>query len=762
MLFLYRFFSKHKKIYLTAICIIFAVFVFLFSKAKFSEDIAEMLPNNLGTEIKLFQNSPLSNKLFVVIESDNAGDSLNAAQAVSEALSNNAELNLSAPKLDGDFLLSYYHFAPNLWNEDLQSKTAALLGKNLNPIIEERLKLAISPEGMFFRNFIVNDPLNLLPIFAQELKSLDISNSFETDNGFISTDSGKRILLIFNYPKNALDLNFSKKLNEAFGKIRLSLPENVNTFFMGAPRYTLENNEIITKDVKRISIISMILLVTLFFVFLKDRKAVFIYFVPPIIISIAVVLTSLLFGGISGITVGFGGVLMGLATDYFVYVYYALKASEEEERFNSLKKIVRPVAVSAITSIITFSLLWFSDIGIFRQVAVFCAIGLAAAFLIAFFVAPFVFDSNKPKKSKLNFSFRLPEISRFTAIAILIVILLSAIISFKYVKFDISLDYLNTVSAKFERDQKIFEQITGDAYNNNEFLFVFGNTKEEALENNEIISRENKGILKLSALFPSEKTKEQNVAMWKKFWTPSKISEIKAAIKKASKKHGIKPGVFDNFYDFLKTGQYEESETFNLYEVFNPIITINGRYAFTNILPKGTQVANTQNIEVLIISNKTLQEKITSGIKSSLYKITIILMLSSFTILAFLLKSVRRALLVLVPVLCGTCVFFIVAAVFGIEVNLFGLFAIPLVLGLGIDYAIFMIHQIKGEAKLHPTKAVVLAASSTLIGFGSLMTANHKVLFIIGFMVFTGILTSILVSLFIVPAFVRHPKGKKI
>jgi predicted RND superfamily exporter protein len=86
----------------------------------------------------------------------------------------------------------------------------------------------------------------------------------------------------------------------------------------------------------------------------------------------------------------------------------------------------------------------------------------------------------------------------------------------------------------------------------------------------------------------------------------------------------------------------------------------------------------------------------------------------------------------------------------------------PLLIALGIDYGIFIIFKgTKTHSLLHPAKAVIIAALSTLIGFGSLMAAQHKVLFIIGFMVFTGILTSILVSVFILPPFLTAGKKEK-
>jgi predicted exporter len=128
-------------------------------------------------------------------------------------------------------------------------------------------------------------------------------------------------------------------------------------------------------------------------------------------------------------------------------------------------------------------------------------------------------------------------------------------------------------------------------------------------------------------------------------------------------------------------------------------------------------------------------------------------------LIALLLKNVKSAVLAMLPPLCGLGVFFASAALFKIEINIFGIFAMPLLIALGIDYGIFIIFKgTKSHSLLHPFKAVIVAALSTLIGFGSLMAAQHRVLFIIGFMVFVGVLTSILVSIFIIPSFLDANK----
>jgi predicted exporter len=761
---LYLLISKHKKIYFSLTALFFAVFIVLFSQIKFKEDASEMLPASFSQELKLFQNSPLSNKIFVVIESeDEEAVQIYSAQ-VAAAFLNHEKIKFSAPKMDADFLLSYYYNAPNVWNKDFESKIIPLISEEaIASKMKENAKSLYSPEGMFTQRFVLSDPLGLLTVFAQELQKLNFSGgALEVRNGVLVSKNGRQSLLVFDYEKNFLDAGGAKEINGFFEEIKKTLPDNVKTFYMGAPRYTFENSELIQKDLTGIFFIAGFLMLVLFIVFFRDKKSLLIYVLPSFVVAFAGVIAAFVFGGVSGITICFGAVLTGLCIDYSVYVYFALKATKEEDRFKTVKLMFNPLAVSAATSIAGFLLLLLSDTAIFNQIAVFCASGLAAAFFIALFAMPFIFDCGQLRaKSENEPAYRSGgHRNRFFAAAVLAAIALCSFIGFRHVKFNSSFESLNTVSKEFEADKKVFKSLTDNAYGNNEFLFVFGKTKEEALENNEALAVNNREDLPLSALFPSRKQREKNAAAWKAFWTPSRILYIKNEINKAAKKYNIAPAVFNGFYAFLENKQALPDANV-LERIYNPLIEYDGKYAFVNIVGNGSKIISGGNVETALISDEILSGKIKAGLFGSFYKIILLIVLCSFILIALFLKSVKSAVLAMIPPLCGLGVFFAAAALLKIEINIFGIFAMPLLIALGIDYGIFIIFkEKKSHNLLHPTKAVIVAALSTLIGFGSLMAAQHKVLFIIGFMVFTGILTSILVSIFIIPAFLKNKAAK--
>jgi len=128
-------------------------------------------------------------------------------------------------------------------------------------------------------------------------------------------------------------------------------------------------------------------------------------------------------------------------------------------------------------------------------------------------------------------------------------------------------------------------------------------------------------------------------------------------------------------------------------------------------------------------------------------------------LLTIVLKNLRHALLCLLPGLCGIALFSIVLAVSRTECNLFGFFILPMLIGIGMNYGIFIVQQQIHHSETHPSKAVIATALSTLAGFGALIVAQHKVLFILGLGAFVGVLGAIAVSILILPALLK-PKTR--
>lgn len=97
----------------------------------------------------------------------------------------------------------------------------------------------------------------------------------------------------------------------------------------------------------------------------------------------------------------------------------------------------------------------------------------------------------------------------------------------------------------------------------------------------------------------------------------------------------------------------------------------------------------------------------------------------------------------------------------GLQVNLFNIFVTTMIIGIGVDYGIHTLHRYREAAGsgdlqsglLETGRAIVLAALSTVAGFGSMSLSRYPGLQSVGWVATLGALATALVSITLLPAF---------
>ncbi len=125
-------------------------------------------------------------------------------------------------------------------------------------------------------------------------------------------------------------------------------------------------------------------------------------------------------------------------------------------------------------------------------------------------------------------------------------------------------------------------------------------------------------------------------------------------------------------------------------------------------------------------------------------------------LLTLLFRDWRKVALALLPVATGLVVMFGVMGMTGLAFNLFNIVATILIIGLGVDYGIFMVCR-EFVGRDHATeRAVLVSGLTTLAGFGALALARHPALYSIGMTVLFGITPAVLTALWVIPALCRR------
>ncbi len=138
--------------------------------------------------------------------------------------------------------------------------------------------------------------------------------------------------------------------------------------------------------------------------------------------------------------------------------------------------------------------------------------------------------------------------------------------------------------------------------------------------------------------------------------------------------------------------------------------------------------------------------------KSALYALVIVLGL-----LWIDFRSLRYALLAALPLSLGMLQTFGIMGLLDVPLNPANMIALPLMLGIGVDYGVHIIHDYreqKGRFKLAPSTAVAVLVDSltTIVGFGAMMVASHRGLQSLGRVLTIGVSCCLFTSLVMLPA----------
>ncbi len=132
-------------------------------------------------------------------------------------------------------------------------------------------------------------------------------------------------------------------------------------------------------------------------------------------------------------------------------------------------------------------------------------------------------------------------------------------------------------------------------------------------------------------------------------------------------------------------------------------------------------------------------------------------------LLLLLLRSLRATLLVLGPMALAAALTAAAAVLSGIHFNFANVIALPLLLGVGVDNGIHMVHRshtmrAAGESLVATStaRAVLFSALTTIFSFGNLAFSSHPGTASMGRLLALGMAFNLLTTLVVLPALIRR------
>jgi predicted RND superfamily exporter protein len=129
---------------------------------------------------------------------------------------------------------------------------------------------------------------------------------------------------------------------------------------------------------------------------------------------------------------------------------------------------------------------------------------------------------------------------------------------------------------------------------------------------------------------------------------------------------------------------------------------------------------------------------------------------------ALVLRRTRETVLALLPLGLGLMWAFGLMYFFGLKFNMGNVFGLPLILGAAAEYGLnIVLRFMEGRDHGGPLiarstmMAVLVSGLTTIVGFGSLMIADHRGIFGLGLLLTLGTATSLIAALVVLPVLLR-------
>ncbi len=682
----------------------------------------------------------------------------------------------SAENLFG-FALSEW---PNLMNPaDYSEIKKLLLPDQIEVALRQNYTKLLQPLGFLQKKMILADPFEFRNLILPRLISLNPVGKARVVNGHFMSADGRETMLLLATPIAITDFNGAKslldKLNQVLAEV---VPAGIEPIIISGHLYTVANAAAIQRDMKVVISASLLALLLIFLIFMRRRQALSVFLIPVIILGPALALTGLVDGSVSAITIGFGAVLLGVTIDYGLHIYFSL-AGRQRPPGEIVASLVPPLLGAGLTTAGAFSVQLLSALPGQRQLALFAIFGVLLALGLSLLLLPqFLRRENDspdfnplptPCKSvllKKGLGGRSRRIDRLVISVWLILLLLLFGASFK-VDCVGDLRQINLVPESLRQAEKSLKSVWGEV-RGRALVFATGPTLEEALQVNEKLYTHLRQefspaeIVSLAPVLPSSLIQARNRRNWRMFWTSERLDELRQNLISTGRKIGFSATAFTPFMEALTASPPGLSESYWRRTGFSPLLDAlieKSPQEVTIITLIPDRAANLPFFAeaqimpgVRLVSPQSFSREVSGAVSSDLKRFIVLALIVVSLILLILLRNFYQALLALLPVLSGLLSMFGIMGALGISFNLFNLVAAILIIGVGVDYGIFMVYRLFRGRDAATEKAVLVSGLTTLAGFGVLVLARHPALNSIGLTVLLGVGGALPTVLWVLPA----------
>lgn len=767
------------------------IFTLGINKITFNENIFSALPkgNSFSKFTKLIDKGGLSNQVVLSLNID-SDDFDEITSIISDSLTHYTgnylkDIIIERPEVERDVYNYFYNnfpiFIDGNYYQNIENK---IQKDSIGILLSAAQRNLLAPEGLFVREFILNDPISISAIFFKDLNKESNFSNITVENGFVFNEDKNKLLMTakttFNVSDNKKNIALYHALNSFKESWNVHYPDHQFDYF-GTFQIAAENSIQVKKDTYLTLFITLVIILLILFIFYR-KILIPLYFMFPLIFGgmFALGMIGYFKSEISGISIATGAVVFGIILDYSFHFFTHLQHTKSIKK--TISEISAPLLTGGFTTIMAFGALIFTNSVVLQDFGLFAALSLSGAAFFTLIGLPIILKLvhfNYEDRSRKNITFNFAISDRYRKPFIIVIIALTGV--FLYFAFDIQFDgNLDNLSFHNQDLKDREEELMGINPEIEKKLFLFAEAKtydEATLSNHNLylkikelqLNGKIKSSFSAAKFIVPDSIAKYRLNHWENFWLNRKENFV-TKFNHSSDSLGFNKVAFNSFKEWisLQTVAIDDYQyIFKTLGLTDLVHQNKNRTSFiTTVVVNNEYVKEVQH-ELMKVSGVTtfnrseVATELLSSVKDDFNYILLVSSLLVFISLLIIYGRIEMALFTFLPMVISWIWILGIASIFSLKFNFVNIVIATFIFGLGDDFSIFvtdgLLHKYKHKKntlKSYNT-AIILSALTTMVGTGVLFFAKHPAIHSVSVISVLGILCILLISMTVQPILFR-------
>lgn len=622
---------------------------------------------------------------------------------------------------------------------------------SLRSALEQRLDDLRSPLASLIKESIPADPTGEVLGILQSWSGWDAPAKHR--GVWMSADRTKALFVV-ETRASGFDADAQESIHQdiraSFQQLVKENATPIRLLMSGPGVFAVEIQRTIEDEVWRLSTVAATLVLLFLFLSYRSLRLVLLSLIP---ISSGIVAGMIAvngwFGFVHGITLGFGITLLGVVDDYPIHLFSHMTARDSAQTV--MRAIWPTMRLGVLTTAIGFSSLLLAGYPALAQLGLLAVVGLLTAAFVTRWILPFCINQGfSPREIRSGLFAKVDWLEKGRVLVPIVLVLATLVLIWSDTPFwQQDLGSLSPLSeAKKQLDQRLRLEL--GAPDVRDLLVVEGSTEEDLLEKAETVMPKLEGLRRDRALngydivsryLPSRRLQQERQRAM-----PERVV-LETNLDAALKGLPFAPGLFAPFVEAVDAARGQKPIDREAFEgtmlgmkleslMFSnqdrwvavaPLRGVSDRQQFA------AKVAEWGNATVKYVDLKEESNRLMTA-----YRNRTVQLLGGGTVaiaiaLVFGLRSFTLLWRVLIPIICSLIVVAAVLRGSGEPLSLFHVATFLLVIGLGLDYALFLNRPEGTEAeRIRTNFGLLVCSTTTILVFGVMAFSKIPVLHAIG------------------------------